>query len=216
MNTTKILTFLALSIFLVSTANALIVIDAQWENGATTLEIEKGEVAVFDVYFVTYDYPMNVEVALYDSNNRLIHVFIDSETEDYFFEHAYTISKAIIGEELSVGTYKVKISGSDADNDSDTISLTLKVISPSGDDNNGQDDDDEDKDDDKKSSSSKERYYEDDFDRQKYLDQFQPKTINLDEDTEQTDDSSKSWVIWIIVGLIILVILIMILISLGR
>lgn len=207
MKTLQILSLIALSIFLVSTASALMVVNAQWEDGGQSVEIKEGESAGFDVYFVTYDYPMNVEVILYDSNDNVEKVFISDSTEDYFFEHFYTINENIYDK---AGTYKVVISGSDDDGGSDSVTLTLKIVSDDEDDNDDEDDED-DNDNDKKA-----RHYEDDLDREAYLKQFESKTIVLDDDKTQDSKSSKSWIIWTIVGLILLVVLVIVLMSLRR
>ena len=66
----KLLSILIFSIFLISTVSALIVVDAQWEDGSQSINITEGKSASFDVYFTTDDYPMDVEVKLYNSDNK--------------------------------------------------------------------------------------------------------------------------------------------------
>lgn len=130
MNTLKILSLFAFSIFLVSAVSALMVVDAQFQDGSQNLQIEKGQSATFDVYFTTYDFPMNVSVKMYNSNNQLVHTFIDSSTEDYFFEHTYTITETAYEK---LGDYEIRINGSDAAGDSDSVILNLKVVAKGAD-----------------------------------------------------------------------------------
>ena len=118
------LTGIILSLFLVSAVSALTIVDAQWEDGSQILTITEGESATFDVYVVTYDYPMNIKIKLYDSNNQLIKTFADLTTEDYFFANAYTVKN------LSAGNYQIKVSSSDKKGDTDSYTLNLKVNAP--------------------------------------------------------------------------------------
>lgn len=129
MNTIKILSLFALSIFLVSTVSALMVADGQFSDLSQNLQIEKGQSATFDVYFTTYDFPMDVSVKLYNSNNQLVHTFIDSSTEDYFFEQTYTITETAYEK---LGDYEIRINGSDDAGDSDEVILKLNVVEKNG------------------------------------------------------------------------------------
>jgi len=108
-------------IFLINSASALIIADAQWENGVQSLTITQGESASFDVYFTTYDYPMQISVKLYDLGNHIRQTFIDDSTEDYFFEHSYTISN------LEAGDYQIVISGTDKKGQTDSYTLSLNI-----------------------------------------------------------------------------------------
>ncbi|MDP3986609.1 MAG: putative Ig domain-containing protein [Nanoarchaeota archaeon] len=121
MKTALILTSILLSILLVGTASALIVVDTQWSDGSQTLTLTEGKDATFDVYLTTYDYPMDVSVKLYKSSDQLVKTFIDSTTEDYFFEHTYNTGS------LSVGQYRVEVKGSDSKGASDIYILNLNV-----------------------------------------------------------------------------------------
>ena len=125
MNTQKILSLFVLSVFLVSTASALMVSDGQFKDGSQTLEIEKGEDAIFEVDFTTSAYPMDISVKMYNSNNQLVHTFLDSSAEDYFAEGIYEIVKSTYEK---LGNYEIRISGSDNAGDSDETILYLKVV----------------------------------------------------------------------------------------
>ena len=195
-----------MSIFLVSTASALIVVDGQWKDGGQSIEINEGESASFDVYFTTYDWPMSVEVRMYslsDSGEELIYTFIDSTTEDNFFQHTYVIDESIYKTD---GEFKIIISGSDNEEDSDEAVLELNVVKPVS----------EEKEEHK--TERKRYYYEDEFDRERYLEQFKPKTIPSEDVEGEVEKSvpSNSWIIWLIVGLIVLVVLVIVIISLKR
>lgn len=109
----KILPLLIFSIFLISSASALIVVDSQWENGLQSTTITQGESIDFDVYFTTHDVPMNVKVELFKiegSNEIFEYSFIDSSTDDNFFKYLYTISEARY---KTFGKFKILISGTD-------------------------------------------------------------------------------------------------------
>jgi len=128
-STLGIFSFVVLSILLIGSVSALITIDSQWNDGSQNLVVDQSGSASFDVYFVSYDSPMDVGVKLYNSDGEVVETFIASTTDSHFFENEYNIPS-----DLEAGDYEVLVSGSDSAGDREEVKLTLRVnIQNSGD-----------------------------------------------------------------------------------
>lgn len=124
MKAVKLLSLLVFSIFLLSSVSAIAVYGS-WEDSSQTISITEGENVNFDAYFLSRNYPMTINIKLYDSQFEEIYPVANNlriNARSYYLED-YNINQNIYG---TSGEYKLVLSGSDKV-DSNSIILTLTV-----------------------------------------------------------------------------------------
>jgi len=123
MKALKILFLSVFFIFLINTANAVVVYGEWNDNHAQSIEIEDRDSVDFSVYFGTISPPMTINIGLYESGN-LIHSFEDTVVNQRSFAQTYTVNQVIYS---GPGDFQIEIRGSDNFGEMSDV-LYLKVI----------------------------------------------------------------------------------------
>ena len=118
----KILSLIALSVFLLSFASAVVVY-ADFDSGNQIETINLGESISFNAYFFSMNPPITAKIQLYYEGN-LIHTFLNTNTNSKVYYNTYSYIPN------QTGNYEIEVIGSDNVN-TDSEFLTLTVASSS-------------------------------------------------------------------------------------
>ena len=88
----KILMLLVFSLLFTSTAYA-ITSYGEWQNGANSITINRGDQVYFDYALFSVNAPISYNLKMYDSNTNLISTFISSSSSNNLISDRQTISQ---------------------------------------------------------------------------------------------------------------------------
>ena len=119
----KILMLLVFSLLFTSTAYA-ITSYGEWQNGANSITIDRGDQVYFDYALFSVNAPISYNLKMYDSNTNLISTFISSSSSNNLISDRQTISQLDYRVD---GIYSIIISGVDNIQDTSASTLLLQV-----------------------------------------------------------------------------------------
>src|SRR3989344_1845137 len=119
----KILMLLVFSLLFTSTAYA-ITSYGEWQNGANSITIDRGDQVYFDYALFSVNAPISYNLRMYDSNTNLISTFISSSSSNNLISDRQTISQLDYRVD---GIYSIIISGVDNIQDTSASTLLLQV-----------------------------------------------------------------------------------------
>ena len=119
----KILMLLVFSLLFTSTAYA-ITSYGEWQNGANSITINRGDQVYFDYALFSVNAPISYNLKMYDSNTNLISTFISSSSSNNLISDRQTISQLDYRVD---GIYSIIISGVDNIQDTSASTLLLQV-----------------------------------------------------------------------------------------
>ena len=119
----KILMLLVFSLLFTSTAYA-ITSYGEWQNGANSITINRGDQVYFDYALFSVNAPISYNLRMYDSNTNLISTFISSSSSNNLISDRQTISQLDYRVD---GIYSIIISGVDNIQDTSASTLLLQV-----------------------------------------------------------------------------------------
>lgn len=125
----KILFLFALSVFLISTASATMVVYGSFGTGTQhSATITNGQSITLYSDFGTSKSSMTISAKLYNSNGNLVYTFLDQSFNVNVYQPSYSLTPAIY---LTTGNYELILTGTDSNSaDSDTLYLTVNAIPP--------------------------------------------------------------------------------------